>query len=266
MITTTPEPATPEVSRFIESLLRVMQIDPKDTPRFSALADATLLGKAAPSTGTERLFVECVQEGALLLSQKPSSDIRVGPFMASSSTNPIFRTGTVEFASSQGTRPYHVVRARAFSCGFIFDPDTVRVAVVTQFRPPLGRMCIELLGGFIDPLESPEAALRREALEELGAIIPSSPEDLVSLGTTRGFHSTLIQDAHLFFAVATPRRVARTLDNGEKEGEHRAHWIRIPTLAALVGAGALPNAEQEVCWHRAMAHLARVEAKTPAYL
>lgn len=46
--------------------------------------------------------------------------------------------------------------------------DDSQILLIKQFRPPLGKYCLEMPAGLIDPGETPEAAALRELKEETG--------------------------------------------------------------------------------------------------
>jgi ADP-ribose pyrophosphatase YjhB (NUDIX family) len=87
-----------------------------------------------------------------------------------------------------------------------------RVALLRNWRPPIGRWSLELPKGFVDAGETPEAAARRELAEETGLICP---EALVSLGAIAAEPSTIAGFAALFLARdCVPGGAARDAELG----------------------------------------------------
>lgn len=62
---------------------------------------------------------------------------------------------------------FDIIAGIDFACILALTPDN-KVILARQFRPGPGKVLDELPGGAIDPGETPEAAARRELLEETG--------------------------------------------------------------------------------------------------
>lgn len=89
--------------------------------------------------------------------------------------------------------PYYVMEYPEWANAFALTEDK-RVVLVKQYRHALGEVCIELPGGCIDEPESPEAAVRREFLEETGYAF----DTVEYLGFTSPNPSTNANWMHMF--------------------------------------------------------------------
>ena len=63
--------------------------------------------------------------------------------------------------------PYYSLRLPDYAA-IVATTDDRRVLAVRQYRPALDRYTLELPSGIVDPGETPEAAARRELVEETG--------------------------------------------------------------------------------------------------
>lgn len=54
------------------------------------------------------------------------------------------------------------------AAGVVALTDDDHIILISQYRPPIDRECVELPAGIVDPGESEEEAVRRELLEETG--------------------------------------------------------------------------------------------------
>ena len=82
---------------------------------------------------------------------------------------PWFEIATVEPGAepSGTTDPYYCVVRPAGVLAFVLDVDG-NVVLVEQYRPPIGRLTLEMPAGTIDQGESAAEAVKREVLEETG--------------------------------------------------------------------------------------------------
>ena len=83
----------------------------------------------------------------------------------------------VEVAPGLVIADFWQVELRSFVVVVPVQPDG-RVVTMTGYRHGPRRVCLSLPGGFIDPEETPEAAARRELVEETGL----TPTRLIGLG------------------------------------------------------------------------------------
>ena len=126
-----------------------------------------------------------------------------------------------------------------------YDPRRDRVLVVEQFRAgPLARgdaQCwqIEAVAGRVDPGETPEAAARREAVEEAGLEL----RDLIEVA--RYYPSPGAVSEYLYSYVALvdlPDGTAGVFGVAEEAEDIRSHVIGFERLMELVGSGEIENA------------------------
>ena len=85
-----------------------------------------------------------------------------------------------------------------------------RVALVRQFRYPLGEVTLELPAGKLEPGEDPRASGLRELAEETGL----TPGTFLPLGSIASSPGILAERIHLFFARDLVQGEARP-DDGE---------------------------------------------------
>lgn len=107
----------------------------------------------------------------------------------------------VEVAPGQVIPDFWRVELRSFVLVVPVRPDG-RVVTMTGYRHGPRRDCLSLPGGFIDPGETPEAAARRELLEEAGL----TPTRLIGLGDY--------------------------VDNGNQRGAHGNYFLALGCSAA----------------------------------
>ncbi|WP_415182671.1 NUDIX domain-containing protein [Phaeovulum sp.] len=125
-----------------------------------------------------------------------------------------------------------------------YDPVRDRVLVIEQFRVgafargDLNPWLIEPIAGRVDPLETPEAAARREAVEEAGLTVGrmyAAPSFYPSPGAKSEYIYCFIALADLPDSAAKPGGLA---DEGE---DIRSHLISFEALMDLVTSGEADN-------------------------
>jgi 8-oxo-dGTP pyrophosphatase MutT (NUDIX family) len=83
----------------------------------------------------------------------------------------------VDLGGRRGVETFWSVRSGSYVAIIAVTPDG-RIPLVRQYRPAVETNVLELPSGAIDPSEAPEAAARRELLEESGC----QAVELISLG------------------------------------------------------------------------------------
>ena len=77
------------------------------------------------------------------------------------------RSDTVLLAGGKTLSPYHVIEVADW-VNVIAISEAGNVILVEQYRHAVGHFMLEIPAGHVDPQEKPEAAVRRELLEETG--------------------------------------------------------------------------------------------------
>ncbi len=126
-----------------------------------------------------------------------------------------------------------------------YDPVRDRVLLVEQFRAgPLARgerqaWQLEAIAGRVDPGETPEAAGRREAVEEAGLVLDRL------IGVAQYYPSPGAVSEFLYSYVALvdlPDGVAGVFGVADEAEDIRGHLISFDRLMALVASGEVQNA------------------------
>lgn len=121
--------------------------------------------------------------------------------------------------------------------------DDGEVMLVRQYRVALDRPVLEIPAGRLEPGESPEAAGRRELVEELGM-----SGRLVSLGALHVSPGYTDEIIHLFAAVdivASDRE-----PEGAEELEAEVVRVRLEEALAMVGDGRITDAKTQIALMR----------------
>jgi ADP-ribose pyrophosphatase len=126
-----------------------------------------------------------------------------------------------------------------------YDPVRDRVLVVEQFRTgPLARgdgQCwqIEAVAGRVDPGETPEAAARREAVEEAGLVL----SDLIEVARYYPSPGAVSEYLYSFVALCDlPDGVAGVFGVEEEAEDIRSHVLGYARFVELVASGEIENA------------------------
>lgn len=137
----------------------------------------------------------------------------------------------VASAADGKTETYYAVAQSDYVAILARTPDG-RIPIVGQFRPALEQFTWELPAGMVDDGEDPQAACRRELLEETG--YPA--QTLHTLGVTAPCTGRLSNRLHSFF-VETGERAAAF--RGEAGLEVKL--VSTSELASLITAGKFPS-------------------------
>jgi ADP-ribose pyrophosphatase len=118
----------------------------------------------------------------------------------------------VDLGGRRGVETFWSVRTGGYAAIVAVTPD-LRIPLVRQYRPAVETNVLELPSGAIDPGEAPEAAARRELLEESGC----EAGELVLLGQLHVDSGRLETQQWAFFAPDV--RVVNEHPTGEEELE-----------------------------------------------
>lgn len=121
------------------------------------------------------------------------------------------RKDSYQLPSGKIVDPYFVVELPESVTAMAVTADN-QIVLISQYRHPIGMESIELPGGFIDPNENPEDAVRRELLEETGY----SFKDVYHLGTTAANPGVLNGFTQLYLAIGGEKIKEQQLDDNEE--------------------------------------------------
>src|ERR1700759_1174006 len=148
------------------------------------------------------------------------------------------RSDTVRLPGGSPLTPYHVIEAADWvSVGAISEAGCI--VLVEQYRHAVTRSMLEIPAGHVDAGEAPEAAARRELLEETGY----GGGQWHSLGTLHPAASRFNNQVHSFLALGITKLAAPAQEESENLHLHEIPW---PEFVAGLRAGAmwLPEANQ----------------------
>jgi ADP-ribose pyrophosphatase len=134
----------------------------------------------------------------------------------------------VDLGPPRGVETFYAVRTSDYAAVLAVTDDG-RVPLVRQYRPAVEERTLELPSGLVEDGESPEAAIRRELLEEAGC----QASDVVELGQFHVDTGRMATRQHAWFAPGV--RVV-----GAPAGEEQdlsVEFVRLEELAGLVERG-----------------------------
>ncbi len=105
---------------------------------------------------------------------------------------------------------YYILEYPSWVNAFALTRDN-KVIMVKQYRHAIGEVGIEIAGGVVDPGESPEAAMRRELLEETGYEFDS----LELMGKLAANSSTANNFTYMYLAKGGVKVAEQSLDETE---------------------------------------------------
>ena len=146
-------------------------------------------------------------------------------------------------------RRYGIVTVKPGVTVLALDESTDRVWCVSQYRPAIGRVSLELVGGGVEEGESPLDAAKRELAEEVG-VAAGRWDSLGVLHT--GATAMVDSQAHLFLArdLTTVPRGGDDVHEIAAQALHRDEMFRrvaqgeithAASVCALLTAGHLPE-------------------------
>lgn len=143
----------------------------------------------------------------------------------------------------------YIYRPGPVAASFVL-PVTERATalLIRQYRHPTGKFLLEIPAGKVDTGESPEAAARRELLEEVGAVA----EEVVALPSFHPQPSFTAVVFHPFLALEARVVRAPSLEDGELLEPLE---VPLPELYSLLERGQVEDASTALTLFYARPHL-----------
>jgi ADP-ribose pyrophosphatase len=126
------------------------------------------------------------------------------------------------------------------------------VVMVRQYRHPLRQTILEIPGGFVDPLEDPGAAAKRELLEETGYAF----DQVTALGKTTANPGLLENFTYLYLATGGRKVQEQHLDANE---EIEIVLVPLAELAGMLLRHELVQSMHTCCLFYALLHMGRLK-------
>jgi 8-oxo-dGTP pyrophosphatase MutT (NUDIX family) len=148
------------------------------------------------------------------------------------------RSDTVRLPGGSTLTPYHVIEAADW-VNVVAISEAGCIVLVEQYRHAVTRTMLEIPAGHVDADEAPEAAARRELLEETGY----GGGQWHSLGVLHPAASRFNNHVHSFLALGVTRLAAPAPEESENLHLHEIPWAEF--VAGLrAGSLRLPEANQ----------------------
>ncbi len=146
--------------------------------------------------------------------------------------------------------PYYVIECEDWVHMVVFDAAH-RVLLIRLYRHGIGGMSLEIPGGMVEEGEEPEAAARRELLEETGY----SSGRFVKVGNLTPNSARQTNTMHCY-AVFDARKVQEP--DPDHTEEITCEWVTIPELQEMIRNGAFRQALHIAAIHLALEKLRRM--------
>jgi ADP-ribose pyrophosphatase len=126
------------------------------------------------------------------------------------------------------------------------------VVMIRQYRHPLRQTLLEIPGGFVDPLEDPAEAMKRELLEETGYAF----DQVTALGRTAANPGLLDNFTSLYLATGGRKVQAQDLDANEAID---IVLMPLEVLEGMLRRHELVQSMHTCCLFYALLHMGRLQ-------
>jgi 8-oxo-dGTP pyrophosphatase MutT (NUDIX family) len=130
------------------------------------------------------------------------------------------RSDSVRLPGGATLAPYHVIEIVDW-VNVVAVSDTNHIILVEQYRHAVQRTMLEIPAGHIDPMETPEAAARRELTEETGY----GGGTWRRLGSLHPAASRFTNQVHSFLAIGVTRQGKPAPEEAENLHLHEIPWL-----------------------------------------
>lgn len=166
------------------------------------------------------------------------------------------RSDSVRLPGGATLSPYHVIEIVDW-VNVVAVSDTDHIILVEQYRHAVQRTMLEIPAGHIDPREEPEAAARRELMEETGY----GGGTWHRLGSLHPAASRFTNQVHSFLAVGVTRQGKPAPEETENLHLHEIPW---PDFVAGLRTGTLQLHEANQMSSLMLLHLLAQTSDDPA--
>ena len=165
------------------------------------------------------------------------------------------RSDTVTLPGGKTLSPYHVIEAADW-VNVVAISEAGNVVLVEQYRHAVRHTMLEIPAGHVDPQEQPEAAVRRELLEETGY----GGGSWHFIGSLHPAASRFDNQVHSFAAIGVRRLAEPRRDSSEDMRVREIPWTE---FAAQLRAGSLRLREANQMSTVFLLHLKACEGSEP---